>query len=32
MGDGTVRMFSYSINNLGAFLTPTGGEAVMLPD
>ncbi len=32
MGDATVRMFPYGINNLSAFLTPTGGEAVQLPD
>ncbi len=32
MGDGTVRMFPYSINNLGDFLTPQGGEIVTLPD
>ena len=32
MGDGTVRMFPYSIENLSAFLTPAGGEAVNLPD
>jgi prepilin-type N-terminal cleavage/methylation domain-containing protein len=32
MGDATVRMFPYSINNLGEFLTPQGGEVVTLPD
>jgi prepilin-type N-terminal cleavage/methylation domain-containing protein len=32
MGDATVRMFPYSLNNLGEFLTPTGGEAIILPD
>jgi hypothetical protein len=32
MGDATVRMFPYSMQNLGAFLTPTGDEAVVLPD
>jgi prepilin-type N-terminal cleavage/methylation domain-containing protein len=32
MGDGTVRMFPYGTNNFGEFLTPTGNEAVMLPD
>lgn len=32
MGDATVRTFPYTTVNLGAFLTPTGGEAVMLPD
>jgi prepilin-type N-terminal cleavage/methylation domain-containing protein len=32
MCDCTVRMFSYSLNNLGEFLTPQGGEAVTLPD
>jgi hypothetical protein len=32
MGDATVRMFPYSMNNFGAFLTPTGGEKDGLPD
>ena len=32
MGDGTVRMFPYQMQTLGAFLTPNGGEAVVLPD
>jgi len=43
MGDATVRMFPYSIGvgsaptsgagtGLGAFMTPTGGEVVQLPD
>ncbi len=32
MCDGTVRMFPYSLNNLGEFLTPNGGEVVTLPD
>ena len=32
MCDGTVRMFPYGLNNLGDFLTPTGGEVVTLPD
>jgi type II secretory pathway pseudopilin PulG len=32
MGDGVVRMFPYSLENLGAFLTPAGGEVVNLPD
>jgi type II secretory pathway pseudopilin PulG/predicted small lipoprotein YifL len=32
MGDATVRMFPYSMQNLGEFLTPTGGEIVTLPD
>jgi prepilin-type N-terminal cleavage/methylation domain-containing protein len=32
MCDGTVRMFPYSLNNLGDFLTPNGGEVVTLPD
>jgi prepilin-type N-terminal cleavage/methylation domain-containing protein len=34
MYDGTVRMFPYSITTvqLGAFLTPNGGEVVTLPD
>ena len=32
MGDATVRMFPYQTNGFGAFLTPTGGEMVMLPD
>ncbi len=34
MGDGTVRMFAYSLSPqiFGDLLTPTGGENVMLPD
>jgi hypothetical protein len=32
MCDGTVRMFPYATQNLGAFLTPTGDEKVELPD
>ncbi|MSU79080.1 MAG: DUF1559 domain-containing protein [Gemmataceae bacterium] len=34
MGDGTVRMFPYSItgNPFGAFLTPNNGEVSTLPD
>ena len=32
MGDGTVRMFPYSLTNLGEFLTPQGNEAVNIPD
>ncbi len=32
MGDGTVRMFPYSTQNFSSFLTPTGGEAVAVPD
>ena len=32
MGDATVRMFPYTMNNLGQFLTPQGGEAIILPD
>ena len=32
MGDGTVRVFPYHMNNFSAFLTPTGNENVMLPD
>ena len=32
MGDATVRMFPYSMENLSAFLTPAGGEVVNLPD
>ena len=32
MCDGTVRMFPYRMNNLGAFLTPNGGERDPLPD
>jgi prepilin-type N-terminal cleavage/methylation domain-containing protein len=32
MGDGTVRLFPYSVNNLGEFLTPQGNEVVTLPD
>ena len=31
MCDGTVRMFPYDLNNLGEFLTPNGGEAVIIP-
>jgi prepilin-type N-terminal cleavage/methylation domain-containing protein len=30
--DGSVRMVSYSFNDLNALLTPAGGEAVNLPD
>jgi hypothetical protein len=30
--DGTVRMVPYSYRNLGELLTPSGGEAVPLPD
>ena len=32
MGDSTVRMFPYSVQNLGAFLTPDGGEVVVTGD
>jgi len=32
MGDATVRMFPYSMQNLGAFLTPSNNENVTLPD
>ena len=32
MGDGTVRLFPYTNGNLGEFLTPQGGEVVILPD
>lgn len=32
MGDGTVRMFRYDTPQFGGFLTPQGGENVMLPD
>jgi hypothetical protein len=32
MADGTVRMFPYGMQNFSAFLTPTGGENVVLPD
>jgi Protein of unknown function (DUF1559) len=34
MGDGTVRMFPYAMSGttFGAFLTPTNGEVVELPD
>ena len=32
MCDGSVRTFPYSIENLGEFLTPAGGEVVILPD
>jgi hypothetical protein len=32
MADGTVRMFPYATQNFSAFLTPTGGENVELPD
>jgi hypothetical protein len=32
MADGTVRMFPYGMQNLGAFLTPDGREEVVLPD
>ena len=31
MGDGTVRMFPYALENVSAFLTPAGGEVVNLP-
>ena len=30
--DGTVRLISYSFNDLNALLTPTGNEVVVLPD
>ena len=32
MGDATVRMFPYGMQDFSAFLTPTGGENVVLPD
>jgi hypothetical protein len=34
MADATVRMFPYQMNGtiFGAFLTPTAGEIVTLPD
>ncbi len=32
MGDGTVRTFPYQTAKFSAFLTPTGGEVVVLPD
>jgi prepilin-type N-terminal cleavage/methylation domain-containing protein len=32
MGDGTVRMFPYSVTNLVQFMTPSGGETVTIPD
>jgi uncharacterized Zn finger protein (UPF0148 family) len=32
MADGTVRMFPYTTGNFSSFLTPTGGEAVNMPD
>lgn len=32
LADGSVRFFSYSVQNFSAFLTPTGNEAVALPD
>jgi prepilin-type N-terminal cleavage/methylation domain-containing protein len=32
MGDGTVRMFPYGMKGFSAFLTPNGGEVVVLPD
>jgi hypothetical protein len=32
MGDATVRMFPYAMRDFSAFLTPTGGENVVLPD
>lgn len=32
MGDATVRMFPYTTQDFGAFLTPTGNEGVELPD
>lgn len=32
MADATVRMFPYATQNFSAFLTPTGDEAVVLPD
>ena len=32
MADGSVHMFPYSMNNFGAFLTPSGGEFVNPPN
>jgi type II secretory pathway pseudopilin PulG len=32
MGDGTVRFFSYTTRNFGAFLTPSGAEEVVVPE
>ncbi|HZZ81588.1 MAG TPA: DUF1559 domain-containing protein [Gemmataceae bacterium] len=32
MGDGTVRFFPYQTANFSAFLTPSGGEPVVLPE
>jgi prepilin-type N-terminal cleavage/methylation domain-containing protein len=32
MGDATVRVFPYTTKDLSAFLTPSGGESVTLPD
>ena len=32
LADGSVRTFSYSTNQFGAFLTPAGNELVNLPD
>jgi prepilin-type N-terminal cleavage/methylation domain-containing protein len=32
MGDGTVRLFPYSIQNFSGFLTPSGNEVLVLPD
>jgi hypothetical protein len=32
MCDGTVRMFPYTTQNFSSFLTPTGNEAVQMPD
>jgi type II secretory pathway pseudopilin PulG len=32
MADGSVHLFSYSLKNLGPFLTPDGGEVVNFPD
>ncbi|HZZ80370.1 MAG TPA: DUF1559 domain-containing protein [Gemmataceae bacterium] len=32
LADGTVRMFPYATENFSAFLTPTGGENVIMPD
>ena len=32
MCDATVRIFPYTLGNLGEFLTPQGGEVVNLPD
>ncbi len=32
MADATVRMFPYAMQDFSAFLTPTGGENVVLPD